>query len=108
MIHNVWKKLALMTLNYIIRCIIDIFLDPLKPHIYYISTGLRGSVLHRDFSLMNSILVKCQNDNTSPVTCRADNTSPVLGGVTSYIAPAVKAGLKTRRQVFWESYGPSV
>ena len=39
-------------LNYIITCIIDFFLDPLKPHFYYISTGLRGSVLHGDFSLM--------------------------------------------------------
>ena len=39
-------------MNYIITCIIDFFLDPLKPHFYYISTGLRGSVLHGDFSLM--------------------------------------------------------
>ena len=31
------------------------FLNPLKPHFYYISTGLRGSVLHRDFSLMRFI-----------------------------------------------------
>ena len=25
------------------------FLDPLKPHFYFISTGLRGSVIHADF-----------------------------------------------------------
>ena len=42
-------------MNYIITCIIDFFLDLLKPHLYYISTGLRGSILHGDFSLMNSL-----------------------------------------------------
>ena len=41
-------------MDYIITCIIDFFLDPLKPHFYYISTGLRGSVLHGDFSLMGN------------------------------------------------------
>ena len=29
-----------------------VLLDPLKPHFYYISTGLRGSISHRDFSMM--------------------------------------------------------
>ena len=39
-------------MNYIITCIIDFFLDSLKRQFYYISTGLRVSVLHRDFFLM--------------------------------------------------------
>ena len=35
-----------------IICIIDFLLDPLKPHFYYISTGLRGSFSHEESSLM--------------------------------------------------------
>ena len=42
-------------MNYIITHIIDFFLDRLTPHGYYMSTGLRGSVLHADFSLMHNI-----------------------------------------------------
>ena len=43
---------SIIPLNYIITCIIDFLLDPLKPHFYYESTGLRGSISHGDFSLM--------------------------------------------------------
>ena len=35
-----------------IICIIDFLLDPLKPHFYYISTGLMGSFSHGEISLM--------------------------------------------------------
>ena len=41
-----------MIFNYIITCIIDFLLDPLKPHFYSISTGLRGSIPHADISMM--------------------------------------------------------
>ena len=42
-------KKSIDDLDSIITCIIDFFLDPFKPHFYYISTGLRGSDLHGDF-----------------------------------------------------------
>ena len=29
-------------------------LDPLKPNVYFISTGLRGSISHGDISMMQS------------------------------------------------------
>ena len=32
-------------------------LDPLKPHFYYISTGLRGSFSHGDFSMIYCKLI---------------------------------------------------
>ena len=46
------NRYHLSPLNYIITCIIDFLLDPLNPQFYYISTGLRGSISHGDFSLM--------------------------------------------------------
>ena len=33
-------------------------LDPLKPHFYYISTGLRGSISHGDIFMMIYINVE--------------------------------------------------
>ena len=38
------KNYHLSPFNYIITCIIDFLLDPLKPQFYYMSTGLRGSI----------------------------------------------------------------
>ena len=49
---NVLKNLGLMTFELHNNTHYCFFLDPLKPHFNYISTGLRGSVLHGDFSLM--------------------------------------------------------
>ena len=43
-----------------ITCNIDFFLDPLKPHFYYISTGLRGSVLYGDFFLLRGTVMTDQ------------------------------------------------
>ena len=31
-----------------------VLLDPLKPHFYYISTGLKGSYSHGDISMMGN------------------------------------------------------
>ena len=39
--------------NNIITCIIDFYIDPLKPNFCYISTGLRGSVLRGEISMMD-------------------------------------------------------
>ena len=44
-----------------ITCIIDFLIDPLKPHFYYISTGLRESFSHEEISMMEAKPLKTKS-----------------------------------------------
>ena len=43
--------------NYIVHALLIFLLDPLKPHFYYISSGLRGSISYGEFSMMNFLYI---------------------------------------------------
>ena len=51
--RSMFGKKYRLPLNNIRICIIDFLLDPLKRQFYYVSTGLRGSISQRNFSLMS-------------------------------------------------------